>query len=307
MLDIDYLRKRLCGTTGIPPDYLGFSDSPGSFAADIPLSFQDVNFARKEKRLQRGLMEGFVQLVMINLCWLGVDPFAESSEFTIHMGPVSSTDERQMLEVEKIRADTIAVLIDIGNQLGIDTPEWHDYLLKRSGIPAHIIRREPGEISKIIKGQVAVTERKSVYEKIDNQLVELLKGDESQEKKAILDRFFRHGKRIFGPDVGSNKLSSRSVGVSEFTFPYIFSDEESKDGKLMEGMSSIIREDTQKVVIIKRDNRKIWMENGHAEKAEEAKNLMTETIKQIHKEEQERIQKEKDNPETLGQKISKSL
>lgn len=348
VLDIDYLRKRLCGTTGIPPDYLGFSDTPGSFAADIPLSFQDVNFARKEKRLQRAIMEGFVQLVMLNLCWLGVDPSAKSSEFTIHMGPVSSTDERQMLEVDKIRADTIGVLIDIGNQLGIDTPEWHEYLLTRSGIPAHLLRKTPGEVSDIIKGQVRVNEsRKPIKEgrlsEIDKKLEDWGLGHTNEEstgmldrvirimerdnisdreykiledlfdkwnpqknQKAVLNNFLNSSNKIFGSNIGSNKLKSTSVKMSPDMFPYQFSGEIKAKGdrKLTEGIQI---QDTDKFSILESSNVDSWQLADNQDKVKETSDLMTETIVRIKKEADDEIKETEVRGKSVTEMIESSL
>lgn len=159
VLDIDYLRKRFVGCIGIPPDYLGFSESPGSFAADIPLSFQDVNFARKIKRLQAAFMEGIADILKINLCWHGIDPFSEQAKFELKMNFVSATDEKQRLEVEKVRADTLDVLQKIGSKLEVDPVEWEKYLLRRSMIPLSLLSPKGGEeISSIMKGKMNVTE-----------------------------------------------------------------------------------------------------------------------------------------------------
>jgi len=214
VLDIDYLRKRFLGVVGIPPDYLGFSDSPGSFASDIPLTFQDVNFARKIKRLQAGIMEGVAEIFMIHLCWLGIDPFSEQAKFTVKMNFVSAIDEKQRLEVDKIRAETISILKELGKELNLDPIEWQEYLLKRSHIPTSFLLRK-GEISKIIKGKVTVKEDRL------NEIAEILESNEPA--KTILERTIED---VRVPTVhGVNSFSSQLVDLQEYSLPMEYNEE----------------------------------------------------------------------------------
>lgn len=258
VMDIEYIRKRFLGTIGIPPDYLGFSDSPGSFAADIPLSFQDVNFSRKEKRLQAAFMEGVAIILKINLCWLGIDPKSKKATFTLHMNPVSAIDEKQRLEVEKIRVETLAALEDIGKALGITGTEWTEYLFKRSMLPTHLLRPDGKEVSGIIKGTIAVNESKILerfckegaldtdisgfLESIKGlsydakyfqtegkvnlsksrieEISGLIEAKLDNDKKAFLMFFMSHGKHIFSSKTGANAFCSERLNLDDTNLPY---------------------------------------------------------------------------------------
>lgn len=169
VLDVDYLRKRFYGSLKIPPDYMGFSDSKGGFMSESPLAYQDINFSRVVKRVQYSTMQGYALACQLNLCWLGIDPRADQSKFIIHMNPVSALDEKNQLELERVRAETLEILQRVGKALGIDSDDWHAYLLQRSKVPTHLLRKNGKETSTIIKGKVTVTEstQKDITEKLD--------------------------------------------------------------------------------------------------------------------------------------------
>lgn len=170
VLDIEYLRKRFFGSLKIPPDYMGFSDAKSGFASESPLAYQDINFARVIKRLQHSVMAGFALLCQLNMCWTGIDPRSSKAKFTMHMNPVSMLDEKNRLELEKVRAETLEILQKTGKELGIDPDKWHAYLLYRSQIPVHLLRRSRDTDTGIVKGKVTVQESKEFFAKITEDI-----------------------------------------------------------------------------------------------------------------------------------------
>jgi len=147
VLDIEYMRKRLFSCLRIPPDYMGFADAPGTLTARSSLSDQDIQFARQEKRLQRGAMVGTVQLFKIDLALRGINPDAPQNAFEVHMNPVSFLDELQQAEVAKVRAGTVSLLLDVGERLGADTEAWRKYVLSLSGFPMGAMQLDNSDLS----------------------------------------------------------------------------------------------------------------------------------------------------------------
>ena len=139
VLDIEYMRKRLFSCLRIPPDYMGFADASGALSAKSPLSDQDVQFARQEKRLQRALAMGYVMLIKIDMALRGIDPENTANEFKIRMCPVSFLDELQRAETAKVRATTIETLTGVGKVLGVDPQRWMAYVIRMSGVPEEVI------------------------------------------------------------------------------------------------------------------------------------------------------------------------
>lgn len=144
--DIDYMRKRLFGILKIPADYLGFDDAKSGLSSGTPLSYQDVNFARMLKRLQNAVMSGFATMIQIDMCWCGLNPMDEENKFTLHMTPVSGVDEKQRLELEQVRAETLETLTAIGELTGVDPTKWHEYIVQRAQLPKHLLRKSGKDV-----------------------------------------------------------------------------------------------------------------------------------------------------------------
>jgi intein/homing endonuclease len=138
VLDVEYMRKRLFSCLRIPPDYMGFAEAQGGLLGKSPLSDQDVQFARQEKRLQRAVMVGFAQIIQIDLALRGIDPQLDANEFRVHMCPVSFLDELQRAESAKVRAEIVQVLTPLGETLGVDKQVWTQYVMRVSGFPSEL-------------------------------------------------------------------------------------------------------------------------------------------------------------------------
>lgn len=180
-----------------------FATSAGVFVHN---SMQDINFARGVKRLQVALMEGYSLACQIEMCWAGLDPRATSSKFTMHMNPVSMLDEKQRLDLEQTRLDTIEVLQKVGSALGIEGDEWGAYLLQRSGIPAHLLRKSGlGKDSGILKGKMQVLDstQRTINERLSDWMTTHV--DEAKEFAGALVKM----RRVFRSDVGPNTISSK--------------------------------------------------------------------------------------------------
>ena len=230
VMDIEYLRKRFFGALKIPSDYLGFSDAKSGFISESPLSFQDVNFSRMCKRLQHATAAGFALICQINLCWVGIDPRSPKAKFVVHLNPVSLLDEKNRLELEKVRAETLDVLQKIGSDLGIDSDEWHAYLLQRSQIPVHLLRKSGKEPNDLLKGKVSIQEaRKQSIDKMlkeDTRIVEEtrklvrnifeglipLKSFRLDAKGQLVESVEQHKViKLFSATLGPNKVQSHEV------------------------------------------------------------------------------------------------
>lgn len=199
--DVDYLRKRFFGTTHVPGAYLGFEDSKGVNVGETPLSFQDINFARVEKRLQIAVMEGYATAIMIDMAWRGMDPRDSKRKFTLHMNPVSALDEKQRAELERIRLDTIDGLVKMGSDLGLSSDEWMAYMIQRAQIPSHLLRAA-GRDGDLLRGRVSVI-NESRKRQIDEAVIKA-QGVLLERERAILNL-----RRHFCSTLGPNTLQSR--------------------------------------------------------------------------------------------------
>jgi len=290
VFDIEYLRKRFFGSVKVPADYFGFSDAKSGFLSDSPLSQQDINFARVVKRLQHATMQGFALTAQLNLCWLGIDPRVEKAKFTVHMCPVSALDEKNMLELEKTRAETLNVLQQIGSALGIDSDEWKAYLLQQSRIPTHLLRKSRKDKNDLLKGKLivsslnesrtkAITEK--LHEKLDletkfKQLLSegvWLKQYQLENQQDAKSRFVETLQQIslrglFSSSVGSNTFSSiaNNYQFSDSNIPLRKKDKD----KLTEG-----------VAVTK------WQSKLNEKQITVTKNLMSETITKLKKDVEE--------------------
>jgi len=222
------------------------------------------------------------------------------------MNPVSAVDEKQRLEVDKIRMDTLATLTDIGKMLGMEGQEWHEYLLKRSMIPAHLFRRDgKGKISGIIKGVVRVEESKILARLEDmGMMSELSEGEDKEydkeykvrdfiqssvhitesrckeidnviaekldrEDRIVLQEFFISGKHMFSHKVGSNCFSSHRLRVSPESLPL----------HALSGTGTLV--ESKQVAYWNSDEKELEVIR--------TKNLMTETIRKINAEAKEEV------------------
>ena len=297
VFDIEYLRKRFFGALKIPSDYMGFSDAKSGFISDSPLSYQDINFARVTKRLQYSTLQGFALVAQINMCWCGVDPRSVKAKFTVHGNPVSLLDEKNRLELEKVRAETLDNLQKIGSDLGLDGEEWHAYLLQRSQIPMHLLRKTGKEKSTIIKGKVRVDEpgmgrigeslkkKPELNEAFNNLLTRAYKvkvylvrrlGEgkavEIEEKETALTL-----RQLYSPEQGANFVSSETV-INSLDTNHI-------PLRVTDANKAL----TESVAVIK------WKSAENRVAVEKAKNIMTETIKKLKEEQKAGVVKANNN------------
>lgn len=156
ILDVDYHRKRFCGAVRVPPDYVGFSDARASLLGQSSLCFQDVQFARTVRRIQRAVLRGLTRAAQVDMVFRGLDPFAEDQDFVVHMAPISHLEEKMRAETAKIRADVVDVLMDAGEKLGMEKEGWRQYVLAYSGLGAEPVRlfqgRAPEEFERVRRG-----------------------------------------------------------------------------------------------------------------------------------------------------------
>jgi hypothetical protein len=290
VFDIEYLRKRFFGALKIPSDYMGFSDAKSGFISDSPLSYQDINFARVTKRLQYSTLQGFALVAQINMCWCGIDPRSPKAKFTVHGNPVSLLDEKNRLELEKVRAETLDNLQKIGGDLGLEGEEWHAYLLQRSQIPMHLLRKTGKEKSTIIKGKMRVEQPgmggvgESLKKKpeLNEKFTSLL--TQAYRVKTYLVRRLGEGKMV--------EIEEKEVAL---TLQQLFSPEQGANFVNSETVINSL--DTNHIPLRVPDaNKKLtesaavtgWKSKENQDKITRAKNLMTETITKL-KEEQKGI------------------
>ncbi len=160
--DIEYLRKRLYGALRIPPDYLGFSESKAGFAARSTLESQDIQFGRSCQSVQKAVMNGYLMMFQIDLCWRGIDVNNSKNETKVHMCPVSFLDELQKSEVIKTRSETLVELERLGEKMGIDKQAWLKHIWKYSGFPEELIFPEAHKVGQEISltGKLQIDENK---------------------------------------------------------------------------------------------------------------------------------------------------
>lgn len=305
VLDIEYLRKRFFGALKIPADYMGFSDAKSGFLSESPLSYQDINFARVVKRLQYSVMQGFALLCQLNLSWLGIDPRSSQAKFTIHMNPVSALDEKNRLDLERVRAETLEILQRVGQALGIESDEWHAYLLQRSGIPSYLLRKSGKEVSDIIKGKISVTERIAKVDLAESRAKTItnLLAESTKIPEAIKERFTQvvdgliEGKRYYYTMIeGRPSIASTPVVLS---LPDLFMPEAGPNVCHSSSCTSHYDRDLYPIVVEKaltEGSKKgsvviekaaciaDWSSQAKKEEIEVAKNLMQETVAKLKEE-----------------------
>lgn len=175
VLDVEYMRKRFFGCLKIPPDYLGFSEAKGGFVGQSPLSYQDVQFARGVKRIQRATLIGFTRLLQIELCWAGIDPLDPSNDFKMMMVPVSFLDELQVAELLQLKAKILGILQEIAKSLSIDYQTFIPYAVDFAKLPVGLKRLvQSGGEEVPTSGEVDIVE--SHAEKILDAVPEIRAG-----------------------------------------------------------------------------------------------------------------------------------
>lgn len=210
IMSLEYFRKRFLGVIGVPPDYLGFEDTKSGFDNGQSLCQQDINYARKIKRIQSAVMEGFSQIFQIHMAWCGIDPLSAKAKFTCHMNPASALDEKQRLELEKIRVDTVATLEQLGSALGVEGDQWVAYLLQQSKLPLHLFRQSGKEDNKLLRGKIdVVTEglKNSTTLTETAKKVAGLPHSERYKVEALITKV----QKVFGPQAGPNAFHSRCL------------------------------------------------------------------------------------------------
>lgn len=282
VFDIEYLRKRFFGALKIPSDYMGFSDAKSGFISDSPLSYQDCNFARVTKRLQYSTLQGFALVAQINMCWCGIDPRSAKAKFTVHGNPVSLLDEKNRLELEKVRAETLDNLQRIGTDLGLEGEEWHAYLLQRSQIPMHLLRKTGKEKSTIIKGKMQV----DVASRQESITEALKKKPELNEKLNTLLTQVHKVKTYLVRRLGEGKEVEIEEKETSLTLRLLFSPEQGANFVSSETVINSL--DTNHIPLRVPDaNKKLtesaavtgWNSSANQVKVTAAKDLMSETIK----------------------------
>jgi hypothetical protein len=284
VFDVEYFRKRFLGALKIPADYMGFSDAKSGFIAESPLAYQDINFARVINRLQQSTMQGYALLCQINLAWVGIDPRSARAKFTIHMNPVSSLDEKNRLELEKTRAETLDILQRIGKTVGIDTDQWYAYLLQRSGIPTHLLRTSAKSKNDLLKGKVVVqsASRSKVTPLEESRVNDFEKRirESTALEGALKENFFiiiRRLPQIFntqGPNTYSSAWNHNMFGEKQTPEVKLLNEAEQKATGKRVLLGSMITE---------------WRSEAKKAEIKGIKNLMTETIAKLKGAEDERL------------------
>jgi len=139
IFDIEWERKKLFGCMRIPPDFMGFADTSGTLQAATPLANQSIRYARGVRSLQHAEILGVVTLLEIDLSMKGLDPHDPKNEFSVHMHPPSYLEEKEQAEAAKIKAETIDIMLEMGEKMGIDRQRWFQHVAEVAGLPEELI------------------------------------------------------------------------------------------------------------------------------------------------------------------------
>lgn len=111
--DVEYFRARFLARLGVPMRYLnlGGAEAVRASIGSGGLSYEDMQFARSERRLQSVLAEGHSRTIALHLILRGLDPIA--NPFELHFPIISTQDARLDAEIEYKRAQTLKLIADI--------------------------------------------------------------------------------------------------------------------------------------------------------------------------------------------------
>jgi len=122
--DVRHYQNKLRTSLGIPKAYL--EQDINGWQANKGLAQQDVRFAKKTERLQKGMVNGLTELCALHLLYSGFTEFS----FTIHMEPPSALLTLQRLEVLGEKQNIATSMMGLAETFGFNKETWSVYVLR---------------------------------------------------------------------------------------------------------------------------------------------------------------------------------
>jgi len=122
--DLNYFRNNLCAGLGIPRDYLD-GVTQGAWDSKAALVIQDIHFARKIERLQRGFREMVKRICQVRLALEGK---GEIPDFDVRMAGLSVISDRLNEDLWQRRAEVMSALVALADSMGWDKEAWSKHV-----------------------------------------------------------------------------------------------------------------------------------------------------------------------------------
>lgn len=113
LADLDYFKRRLFGSLGVPQQYFGETEDAAGFSGGESLARISARYAKRIKRIQNALVQIITDAVNIMLLDKGFN--SRVNKFVLKMQPPTTIEE---IERRDNRRENIGIIGDIMNQLG---------------------------------------------------------------------------------------------------------------------------------------------------------------------------------------------
>ncbi|MHA2063069.1 MAG: portal protein [Candidatus Thorarchaeota archaeon] len=158
--DIEYFRDNFYTGLRIPKGFLGGDQGQGlGLNPHQTLAAQDLRVARKVKRIQRGIIQGFVRLCKIHHALIRDEIIRYPHDFRIELTRVSVQDEMRRLELAQSRIDTATRLRDLADRMDLNAEALGDFILGTVlGLSLEEVKylRQGGESTSVDKAMAQV-------------------------------------------------------------------------------------------------------------------------------------------------------
>jgi hypothetical protein len=142
--DVEHFKQKLRSALNIPRAF--FEGDISGWNANRALAQQDIRFAKKIDRIQRGMTSGLELLGKIHLMMAGWELEAiEKLGLRVHLTRASNLLELQRIEVEVQRWSEANTMLSMAKPFSLDVWEWGNFILK------NVCKLSPADIKKYRK------------------------------------------------------------------------------------------------------------------------------------------------------------
>ena len=113
LADLDYFKRRLFGSLGVPQQYFGETEDAAGFSGGESLARISARYAKRIKRIQNALIQLITDAINIMLLDKGFN--SRVNKFALKMQPPTTIEE---IERRDNRRENIGIIGDVMNQLG---------------------------------------------------------------------------------------------------------------------------------------------------------------------------------------------
>jgi hypothetical protein len=146
--DLNYFRNKLCAGLGVPREYLDGIQQGSVFDSKAALVMQDIHFARKMERLQRGFRKMLHRICQVHLALDGI----VTNEFRVNMAPLSLISDRLNEDLLQRRSEVAGAMTAVADVMGWPKDTWNEYITKMlyKDLPAEVLEKLVQGIRKMV-------------------------------------------------------------------------------------------------------------------------------------------------------------